>query len=115
MGAVGIPLLGLLGTAAAAGGAAYVTKKVVDGANTRAQEKASATINPQIDAFNNQASQQRALLEQQKALAQQQADSYAASQSDSAKRRRTSLLPGVATSNLGATLGNVGTSTLLGN
>lgn len=111
MGAVGIPLLGLLGTTVAAGGAAYVTKKVIDGANNRAIEKAN-NVQPDIQSAISQSAREKALLDQQNELARQKIGQSSLATNN---RRRSLLAPGVVTSNLGIT-GNPNTSgSLLGN
>lgn len=114
MGAVGLipALVGLAGTALAAGGAAYVTKRVVDGANNRSMERANA-MQPDITASLQRSSQEKALIGQQTELARRQAAAKAQAALGTAGRRRNLLAPGVVTSNLGLTgTPNIGSSVL---
>lgn len=114
MSAIGIPLLGLLAGGAAAGGAAYLTKKVVDGANTRSMEKANAMA-PDFANQIQQTSRERALAAQTAELARSQAAAKANTALGPNNKRRSLLAPGVVTSNLGVTgSGNYGSS-ILGN
>lgn len=114
MGAVGIPLLGLLGAGAVAGGTAYVTKKVIDGANNRSMAAANA-VQPDIQSAIQQSNREKALLAQQSEYARQQATAKAQAALGASNRRRNLLSPGVLTSNSGLTgTPNVGRS-ILGN
>lgn len=112
MGALGLPLA-ILGTGLAAGGAAYGVKKVIDIGNDRAAAKAQADLQPQIQDALTQAQQSRALLNQQKSLAQAQA--AASVPSTGTGRKRLAPMPGIYTSPLGAVLGNSRGTTQLGN
>lgn len=114
MGAIALPVLGLLGTGLAAGGAAYVTKKVIDGANNRSMEKANA-VQPDITASLQQSSREKALLSQQAELARQKASAKASAALGASNRRRSLLSPGVVTSNVGLTGNPLTGSSILGN
>lgn len=114
MGAVGLPLLGLLGAGAVAGGTAYVTKKVIDGANNRSMAAANA-IQPDIQSSLQQSSREKALIAQQDELARARAAATAQTALGATNRRRNLLSPGVVTSNSGLSgTPNVGRS-ILGN